>query len=193
MVASLASFRKYQREQAWTWEHQALLRSRPVAGDPGLQEVFAVERRTVLIDHVDRDGLGVEVAKMRARMRRELSASRSGEFDIKQDAGGLADIEFLIDYRVLADAPRVPALVDYPDNVRQLEALAAAALLPPEDCERIKRIYIAYRSRLHELALADGGTVVPDSEFEAERALISAYWQAALGPAEATIAAGGGA
>ncbi len=185
MVASLASFRKYQREQAWTWEHQALLRSRAVAGDRPLCEAFENERRDVLMHHVGREDLGGEISRMRARMRTELSVSATGEFDIKQDAGGLADIEFLIDFLVLRDAAEHPALIEYPDNVRQLEALAAAELLPAADCDAIRSIYLAYRSRIHELALAGDGKVTPDSSFKAERAAILGYWEAALGPAEA--------
>jgi glutamate-ammonia-ligase adenylyltransferase len=176
MVVSLDNFRRYQREEAWTWEHQALLRSRSVGGPAELSATFESERRDILIHHVDRTKLRDEVRKMRARMRKELSKGDAQTFDIKQDPGGLADIEFLIDFWVLASSDRHPALVTYPDNVRQLEALEAARLVPAEHCRRLKEAYLALRKRTHELALAEAGRVVPDAEFEDLRAWVIARW-----------------
>jgi glutamate-ammonia-ligase adenylyltransferase len=181
MVASLENFRRYQREEAWTWEHQALLRSRSVGGSPQLRATFENERRDILIHHVDRVKLKDEVRKMRARMRKELSKGDSQTFDIKQDAGGLADIEFLIDYWVLASSHAHPALVTYPDNVRQLEALEGARLVPAEDCRRLKEAYLALRKRTHELALAEAGRVVPDAEFKELRAWVVERWLETFG------------
>jgi glutamate-ammonia-ligase adenylyltransferase len=181
MVASLENFRRYQREEAWTWEHQALLRSRSVGGSPELRATFENERREILIHHVDRAKLKDEVRKMRARMRRELSKGDSRMFDLKQDAGGLADIEFLIDYWVLASSDAHPALVTYPDNVRQLEALEVAGLVPPPHCRRLKEAYLALRKRTHELALAEAGRVVPDTEFKELRAWVVARWRETFG------------
>jgi glutamate-ammonia-ligase adenylyltransferase len=181
MVASVASFERYQREEAWTWEHQALLRSRSVAGPPALREAFERIRLEVLTSAVDRASLKDEVQKMRQRMRQELSTGSSTRFDIKQDPGGLADIEFLIDYRVLADASRFPALVEYPDNVRQLEALEAAGLLPGATCAALRQDYLALRAKAHELALADGGKCVPIDEFTALRERIVSLWAETIG------------
>ena len=145
LVSSMDSFRSYQRTQAWIWEHQALLRSRSVAGDAGVREAFERERREILIHHVNRRDLKAEVVKMRRRMRSELSRSQGGEFDIKQDAGGMADIEFLVQYWVLAHAAEYPDLVEYSDNVRQLEALARNGLVPGATADRIKSIYLNLR------------------------------------------------
>ncbi len=192
MVASLPAFRRYQREQAWTWEHQALLRSRAVAGDRALCAAFEQERREVLVNHIDRDDLRGEIGRMRIRMRKELAASRRDEFDIKQDVGGLADIEFLIDYWVLAESHNHPELVTFPDNVRQLEALAEAGFVDARECEAIRDIYLAYRSRLHELALGDGSKVVADSEFTDERRLIANCWERVFGDIGTGDASGGG-
>lgn len=184
MVATLASFERYQREEAWTWEHQALLRSRSVAGPPALRDEFERIRIKTLTDAVNRETLRAEVAKMRRRMRAELAASKRGEFDIKQDPGGLADIEFLVDYWVLANADSEPALVRYPDNIRQLEALAAAGLITPELAESICEDYVALRAKTHELALADGGKCVPDEEFRDLRERITGLWQDTFGDSE---------
>jgi glutamate-ammonia-ligase adenylyltransferase len=181
IVASLPSFARYQRDQAWTWEHQALLRSRSVAGSHPLREAFERVRVDTLTSAVDTVSLKAEVANMRRRMRQELATGTTTLFDIKQDPGGLADIEFLIDYRVLADAARFPALVEYPDNVRQLEALEAAGLVPAETCASLKSDYLTLRARTHELALADGGKCVPASEFAALRRRIIGLWEQTFG------------
>jgi glutamate-ammonia-ligase adenylyltransferase len=181
LVGSLTSFARYQREEAWTWEHQALLRSRSVAGPEPLRKAFERVRVKTLTRHVDRANLKREVAKMRRRMRRELATGTAELFDIKQDPGGLADIEFLIDYWVLANAGENEALVEYPDNVRQLEALKAAGLVPAATCESLKQDYLALRARTHELALSDGGKRVPAAEFERLRSRIRALWEGTFG------------
>jgi glutamate-ammonia-ligase adenylyltransferase len=181
IVASLDSFARYQREEAWTWEHQALLRSRAVAGSASLCVAFERVRRATLTGAVRRESLKSEVGKMRRRMREELATGTADLFDVKQDPGGLADIEFLIDYWVLADAAKFPALVEYPDNVRQLEALAAARLVPAETCASVKQDYLLLRARTHELALADGGKCVPAEDFAELRARIMRLWQQTFG------------
>jgi len=114
---------------------------------------------------------------MRARMRAELSLGKGQRFDIKQDPGGLADIEFLVDYWVLANAAQVPELVEFPDNVRQLEALERAGLVPKDRCDRLKDAYLALRHRTHELALDEVGRVVDDREFKELRAWIVSVWR----------------
>jgi glutamate-ammonia-ligase adenylyltransferase len=182
MVASLDNFHRYHREEAWTWEHQALLRSRSVAGAAELKATFEAERHEILIGHIDRARLKDEVRKMRRRMRKELSKGEPHTFDIKQDAGGLADIEFLIDYWVLASSNAHPELVTYPDNVRQLEALEAAGLVPAPHCRRLKEAYLSLRQRTHELALAEAGRVVPDDEFKELREWVVARWLETFGP-----------
>lgn len=177
MVPSLSVFRRYQRSEAWVWEHQALLRSRSVAGDARVLERFERERREVLIGFVNREQLKEEVRSMRERMRAELSLSKSGQFDIKQDPGGLADIEFLVDYWVLAHARELPELVEFPDNVRQLEALERTGVVPAERCRGLKALYLRYRERSHELALDEGGRVVDAGDFAEPRAWIEDLWK----------------
>ncbi|MDH5310666.1 MAG: bifunctional [glutamate--ammonia ligase]-adenylyl-L-tyrosine phosphorylase/[glutamate--ammonia-ligase] adenylyltransferase, partial [Gammaproteobacteria bacterium] len=155
LVTSLEAFERYQEENAWTWEHQALLRSRPVAGSALVAREFERIRSQTLRQRVRRDTLAVEVANMRARMRKELDRSDDARFDLKQGRGGIGDIEFLVQYLVLAHAARHPAVIHYTDNIRQLGTLAAARCLPEPDSLRLQEIYKAYRSRLHRLALDD--------------------------------------
>jgi glutamate-ammonia-ligase adenylyltransferase len=177
LVTSVEGLKHYQTHEAWVWEHQALLRSRALAGAPEVCAAFETLRREVLVAHVDRAKLKGEVAKMRRRMRHELSLAKTGSFDIKQDPGGIADIEFLVDYWVLAHSAQFPELVEFPDNIRQLEALARVGLVPEDLCLRLKDAYLALRQRVHELALDEGGRVVPDEEFTQVRAFVTQVWR----------------
>ncbi len=177
LMTGIGAFERYQQSDAWTWEHQALLRARAVAGDSGLCAQFEAVRRRILTLAVRRDTLRADVRDMRLRMRRELSRSKAGQFDIKQDAGGIADIEFLVQYWVLAAAADHPALVTYSDNIRQLEGLAAVGVLDLETAEWLKQAYIGYRTVLHHLSLeGDGERVVQAEPHVQTRARIEAIW-----------------
>ena len=180
LVSSMPAFKPYQRNKAWVWEHQALLRSRAVAGASSVREEFERERRDVLINHVNRDALKQEIVKMRGRMRAELSRSARGEFDLKQDAGGIADIEFIIDYWVLAQSKEFPDLVEYPDKVRQLDGLVEHGLISARRAYRMRTIYLALRGSAHELALIEGGRVVPAGAFAEERTWVRNLWNEVL-------------
>lgn len=176
LVSSLKAFERYQQNEAWTWEHQALLRSRAVVGTPAVREEFERVRRKVIAGSVRRENLRQEVMDMRQRMREELSASKEGEFDIKQDAGGVADIEFLVQYLVLAHAHRHPELTVYSDNIRQLEALVAVQLMEAPVAAGLKQAYLAFRGELHEASLAGRKGVVDAGRFEDERSLVRDCW-----------------
>ena len=180
LVTSLAAFTEYQKQEAWTWEHQALLHARAVAGDADLRARFEAVRIQVLRHNVKRDGLRAEVRRMRERMRRELSRSGPDQFDIKQDAGGVADIEFLAQYWALAWALRYPPLVMFSDTIRQLESVASADLVPQARVDTLTSAYRAYRERTHRMSLEGGANVVPADQFVAERAAVTAIWKSAM-------------
>ncbi|MET0658563.1 MAG: bifunctional [glutamate--ammonia ligase]-adenylyl-L-tyrosine phosphorylase/[glutamate--ammonia-ligase] adenylyltransferase [Steroidobacteraceae bacterium] len=177
LAQTLTGFEHYQRHEAWTWEHQSLLRSRAVAGAPALCARFEALRVALLQGAVKRDTLRDEVRKMRERMRAELSKAKAGEFDMKQDAGGIADLEFLTQYWVLYWADRHPEVVMFSDNIRQLESLASGALLPQELVDFLTATYRKYRERLHHAALAGDGGIVPAAEFEEERRRVVEIWR----------------
>jgi glutamate-ammonia-ligase adenylyltransferase len=116
--------------------------------------------------------------EMRARMRRELSLARRGEFDIKQDAGGLADIEFLVQYWILAAARKYPQLVHFTDNIRQLEGLSGAGLVDAATADWLMDAYLGYRAALHRLNLeGDGSRVVAAGPFAATRERVTEIWR----------------
>jgi len=179
LMTGIDAFERYQQTDAWTWEHQALLRARAVAGNAKLCEAFEAVRRRTLSAAVRRDTLRADVLEMRLRMRRELSRSGAGQFDIKQDAGGIADIEFLVQYWVLAAAQAHPELLTYTDNIRQLEGLAAVGVLDDATAAWLKEAYISYRMVLHHLSLeGDGERVVAAAPYTPTRDRLREIWRA---------------
>ena len=180
LITSIEAFEDYQQREAWTWEHQALLHARAVCGDAGLGERFTALRTRILQHSVRRDTLRTEVQRMRARMRAELSAARAGEFDLKQDPGGIADIEFLAQYWALRWAAEYPPVAWYSDTIRELESVASADLVPQATIDVLTGAYRRYRECSHHRTIAGLTAVVPASEFTAERAAVIAIWNQAM-------------
>ena len=130
LVSGMPSFIEYQQHRAWTWESQALVRARAVAGDAGLCQRFETVRRELLMRQRDRVVLKSDVTAMRRRMRGELDRSEGTRFDLKQGDGGLVDLEFLVQERVLALAGEHPSLCDSRDTPSLLRMLGTVAGLP---------------------------------------------------------------
>ncbi|MGH8232093.1 MAG: bifunctional [glutamate--ammonia ligase]-adenylyl-L-tyrosine phosphorylase/[glutamate--ammonia-ligase] adenylyltransferase, partial [Steroidobacteraceae bacterium] len=181
LITSIDAFAEYQRSEAWTWEHQALLHARSVAGALELRARFEATRLDILARHVRRDSLRREVSHMRNRMRNELSRAGAEEFDLKQDPGGVADIEFLAQYWALSWAHDYPPVALYSDTIRQLESVASADLVPQARIDILTGAYRGYRTRLHHRSLDGKAAVVADSEFAAERAAVVAIWNEVMG------------
>ncbi|MBM4216786.1 MAG: bifunctional [glutamate--ammonia ligase]-adenylyl-L-tyrosine phosphorylase/[glutamate--ammonia-ligase] adenylyltransferase [Gammaproteobacteria bacterium] len=177
LITQIDAFVDYQHSSAWTWEHQALLHARAVAGSPRLRERFEQERVRILGEFVRRDTLREEVGSMRERMRRELAKSRGGEFDLKQDRGGIADIEFLAQYWALREGARHPAVLMFSDTIRQLETLASGNLVPQKTVDVLTGAYRAYRMRNHHRSLREERGVIDASEFVAERSAVARIWE----------------
>jgi [glutamine synthetase] adenylyltransferase / [glutamine synthetase]-adenylyl-L-tyrosine phosphorylase len=180
LVTNIEAFVEYQRQEAWTWEHQALLHARAVAGSAALRARFEAVRLDVLCHHVRRDDLRSEVARMRERMRRELSRGDPERFDIKQDPGGIADIEFLAQYWALRWAREYPPVALFADTIRQLESVASAGLVPQASVDVLSAAYRAYRGRTHHLSLEGAAPIVPAVEFRDTRAAVTALWEATM-------------
>ena len=176
LVSSTEAFERYQEENAWTWEHQALLRARAVAGSDKIASEFERIRQETLKDRVRRNKLRDDVIAMRRRMRKELDHSDTNVFDLKHGSGGIGDIEFLVQYLVLKEANSHPDVIFYSDNIRQLDALVATGLLEKEVGEQLQDVYRAYRLYLHHLAL-DGQKALCDAgHFRSERDFVEKSW-----------------
>ena len=180
LVSTVEGFERYQEDNAWTWEHQALLRSRPVAGSGAIAREFERIRSETLRHRVHREQLLEDVLSMRAKMRKRLDQSNAQQFDLKQGAGGIGDLEFLVQYLVLKNASEQPAVIHYPDNIRQLGTLAATGCLAEPDVLRLQEIYKAYRHCLHRLALDEQLPLVANEKFPAERGFVIQIWEREL-------------
>ncbi|GAB4354093.1 MAG: bifunctional [glutamate--ammonia ligase]-adenylyl-L-tyrosine phosphorylase/[glutamate--ammonia-ligase] adenylyltransferase [Gammaproteobacteria bacterium] len=177
LVSSIEAFAEYQKNEAWTWEHQALVRARPVAGDSSLAGRFEAIRAEILGRERAEATLRSEVREMREKMREQLGARQGGWFDLKQDAGGIADIEFLVQYLVLRWAASYPEVYRYTDNIRQLEALAKSGVLSEEEAGTLTDAYRTFRARVHRLKLQEEPARVPDTEYAKEREAVQAIWR----------------
>jgi len=176
LVTSVEAFERYQEDNAWTWEHQALLRARAVAGSQSIAAEFERVRRETLSGRVRRESLRADVISMRVRMRKELDQSDHTSFDLKHGQGGIGDIEFLVQYRVLREANVHPEVMRYTDNIRQLDALIAAGLLEENAATKLQDIYRRYRQYSHRLTL-DGQKVQCEvGYFGAERDFVVSLW-----------------
>ncbi|MEW5973974.1 MAG: bifunctional [glutamate--ammonia ligase]-adenylyl-L-tyrosine phosphorylase/[glutamate--ammonia-ligase] adenylyltransferase [Pseudomonadota bacterium] len=176
LVSSLTAFEDYQRGHAWTWEHQALCRARWVAGEARLRGAFEAVREAILCRPRDAETLRREVVDMREKMRAELDQKDPGKFHLKTGTGGLTDIEFLVQYHLLAHAHAHPVIIRFSDNIRQLEDLAAAGLLTAEESTSLAEIYRRLRDRGHRLVLEGRKTLVDVTEFAEERAFVREVW-----------------
>lgn len=186
LVTPLEAFESYQEERAWTWEHQALVRARPVAGDPQLGERFRALREQLLGRPRDPETLRQAVTDMREKMYRNLAKEGAGEFDLKQGRGGIADIEFMVQYMTLRwghDCGRDhPGLLRWTDNIRLLESLAEAGAMTPNDAEALAEAYRSLRGRIHRQALAERSNVEPADAFAGERETVQRLWNQYMAP-----------
>ncbi|MGH8529036.1 MAG: bifunctional [glutamate--ammonia ligase]-adenylyl-L-tyrosine phosphorylase/[glutamate--ammonia-ligase] adenylyltransferase, partial [Nevskiales bacterium] len=182
LVTTLNAFEQYQRAQAWTWEHQALVRARAVAGPAALCASFEALRQDLLTQPRDIAKLRAEVLDMRARMREHRDRGPAGEFDLKQGEGGITDIEFMVQYCALRWAHEQPALVRYPDNIRILEAIKHSGLGPAHDADALADVYRRYRQRVHQLDLQRQPARVAAGEFATERQFVRGCWSRLFTP-----------
>jgi glutamate-ammonia-ligase adenylyltransferase len=181
LVASLKSFQRYQENDAWTWEHQALTRARVVAGSSLLAQQFSVVRAQVLGRERDVEKLRNEVVDMRNKMRVQLDKSDAQHFDLKHGLGGIVDLEFIVQFSVLAQGHAHPNLLIWPDNIRILEQMAVSDLLTTEQAESLMDAYRQLRMRGHRRTLLGEPTLIGVDELLPERGVVQAAWRSSLG------------
>lgn len=176
LVSSMKTFESYQNQNAWTWEHQALVRARVVAGDPRVDARFEAVRREVLSQPRDLPKLRHDVLEMREKMRGQLDKSKAEQFDLKQGHGGIVDIEFMVQYWVLRWAAQHAELLGWTDNIRLLETLKGLALLSSDLADRLMEAYRVLRAAYHCSALQDQPALIGNDQFETERNLVRQIW-----------------
>lgn len=153
LVSSVEAFEDYQRNHAWTWEHQALTRARYVCGDKQIGEKFEAIRRAILSQPCDAAKLKEEVLSMRQRMR-DGHKNPTELFDIKHDSGGIVDVEFAVQYLILLHGKNQPALLDNIGNIALLKRCGELALLPPDIANHAADAYRELRRQQHVVKLA---------------------------------------
>jgi glutamate-ammonia-ligase adenylyltransferase len=182
LVSSLDAFRRYQRESAWVWEHQALTRARFCAGDAEIGALFEEERKRILTAKRDPAKLAEEVLAMRRRMH-EGHPNRSELFDVKHDRGGMIDIEFVVQFLVLAHSHRHAELVANLGNIALLSIMAGLGLVPVALAEQVRIAYRDYRRLQHRLRLNGARYArIPHAEVAPHVEATRALWQAVFGP-----------
>ncbi|NRA71670.1 MAG: bifunctional [glutamate--ammonia ligase]-adenylyl-L-tyrosine phosphorylase/[glutamate--ammonia-ligase] adenylyltransferase [Gammaproteobacteria bacterium] len=177
MVSDIETFIEYQYQEAWIWEHQALIRARVVVGDQYLSHKFDAARFNIITQTRDLSSLQQEVVKMREKMREHLGSKNLTQFDLKQDTGGIADIEFLAQYLVLGYAQQYPALAKISDNVRIFETLSSCGMLDDDTAAALNDAYCCYRDKGHRLALQQQKNTVASDEFHQEKQLVTKQWR----------------
>jgi len=181
LVSSIDAFRRYQRESAWTWEHQALTRARFCAGEATVGAEFEKERRAILQMPRDEAKLRNDVLSMRERLL-QGHPNESGLFDLKHDRGGMIDIEFIVQMLVLAHAHRRPELTANAGNIALLKLAAKLGLISGDSGDAVADAYREYRRRQHRLRLGGAKYArVPAAEVQCHIDATQALWRRVFG------------
>ena len=175
-MSHIHAFEKYQAKSAWTWEHQALIKARPIAGDIRLKRRFEQIREKVLACRRVKGELQKRIAGMRELMRKELFRHEAGVFDLKQGAGGIVDIEFLVQYLMLLRSNEHKKLIKWTDNVRIIRALLETGIIDGYTAHVLRHAYLVYRSLGHQLSLQEKPAKIPENDFLDLREKIKEIW-----------------
>jgi len=184
LVTSLQAFEAYQAGRgsntAWTWEHQAITRARFCAGAPDIAPRFEAVRRMVIASPRDPEALKTEIRAMREKVR-DAHPVRDGRFDVKHSPGGMMDVEFAVQYLVLAHGPTHPELHDNVGNIALLQRAQAAGLLPDRVGDAAADAYRELRRAQHKARLDEQSTVFDPDAMAAQRAAVLALWRCVFG------------
>jgi [glutamine synthetase] adenylyltransferase / [glutamine synthetase]-adenylyl-L-tyrosine phosphorylase len=182
MIAShIEAFDDYLENQAWTWEHQALIRARPITGDTTLIHRFNAVRQKILCMPRKEDELKQAVREMRERMRTQRLTPEPGMFDLNQDYGAIVDIEFLVQYLTLKHGAGYPDVTVWTDNVRLLEGLSCEGLISAEESGTLQKAYITLRQVVHRLTLQEKKSRVRAERFKEMTDGVKAIYERYLG------------
>lgn len=176
LVSPADAFEEYQRNDAWTWEHQALVRARMIYGDEPLQRAFADIRHSILCLPRESAELKKQVTDMRIKMRDHLGGKKAGRFMLKQDPGGITDIEFLAQYLVLNYSHNKQKMTRWSDNVRIFELSISQGIMDEDQAMAITNAYTAMRDQIHQRNLLNLDADVADDKFIHERELVIEAW-----------------
>lgn len=176
LVTHINAYEDYLKNQAWTWELQALVRGRFIAGDSQLKAQYEAIRSRVLSLPRDTESLKKEVREMREKMREALATKDKDKFDLKQSKGGIADIEFIVQFGVLDQAALNVALTTYTDNVRLLEGLQQQGFISKTDEQILKNAYCTYRDFGHKQVLQGDKAVIAEAEVAKMSAQVERIW-----------------
>ena len=176
LVSSLAAFRDYQSKRAWTWEHQALTRARWCAGDAALQPPFDSIREDVLT-HADIATLKTKIIAMRDKMRADKK-DRADKINLKHTRGGMVDVEFIVQYLILATSRQHPEFLKNLGNFALLNRATTLGIIDAHLAAQVGQAYLAYRERQHHARTNnETETWVGVDDLAAERAAVTAMWQ----------------
>ncbi len=171
----------YYQSRAWTWELQALVRARCVVGSADVREQFAKMREHIICQSRDAKKLSVEVVDMRIKMLKTKASKLPGVFHLKNDEGGITDIEFMVQYAVLAHAYKDKSLCEYSDNVRLLERLAGGGFISTLMATELTDVYCRLRNVMHRIALQAQKPEAAHAEYASERKVVRDCWNKILG------------
>ncbi|ORT48282.1 bifunctional glutamine-synthetase adenylyltransferase/deadenyltransferase [Vibrio sp. qd031] len=177
LVSPTEAFLEYQLQEAWTWEHQALVRTRMIYGDEPLQNAFTNIRQQVLCQARDSNKLRKDVVDMRMKMRDHLGGKKAGRFMLKQDPGGITDVEFIAQFLVLDLAHKHPELVTWSDNVRIFETLAQLDIFTQTQQQALNLAYTELRDEIHHRNLLNQDADVDEARFTEHREVIKTAWK----------------
>jgi glutamate-ammonia-ligase adenylyltransferase len=184
LVSTIEAFETYQKNQAWVWEHQALTRARRVAGDSDIGRQFEQIREDILRQPRDPASLREEVAAMRQKML-DAHPNASGLFDLKHDRGGIIDVEFAVQYLVLAHAHVHPELTHNIGNLALLQLAGEIGLISPTLAASVREAYREYRRLQHQLRLqVEEYARVTPSTIAAHSANVLELWCSVFGTAD---------
>ncbi len=182
LVSTFNAYDHYQKNEAWTWESQALVRTRAVYGTQALRDKFEHIRRETLSQARASGQLREEICNMREKMYQHLSKNAEHQFHLKTDKGGITDIEFIAQYLVLNYAHEHPQMAVWSDNVRIFESSIECGMLSQEQGEGLKDCYIKLRNQIHHLNLLNKESIVDGHEFSEERAFVRQMWALLFNP-----------